>query len=146
MRSRFMLVLSLLLSGCGIFPESSFELAPESRLPKWFSPPPSMVRSNLAVTLDYYMGFDGGSATVKLFDKDGSQLAKVSGKLSESGPFTFEPHEQGPPYRYPMYEIVNVDGIVDIVEHRKMEAVFYMTDDPAVWAKLAPDANRSNAK
>ena len=38
------------------------------------------------------------------------------------------------------------DGVVDIVEHRKMEPIFYMTDNPAVWDKWAPDVNRSVAK
>jgi hypothetical protein len=37
---------------------------------------------------------------------------------------------QGSPY--PAYEIITVDGITDVIEHRKMEPLFYVTDDSAV--------------
>jgi hypothetical protein len=37
---------------------------------------------------------------------------------------------------YPQYFAVTVDGITDIVEHKKMEPIFYMTDDPAIWKEL----------
>ena len=32
--------------------------------------------------------------------------------------------------------VATVNGITDIIEFRKMEPVFYMTDDPAVWKEL----------
>lgn len=36
---------------------------------------------------------------------------------------------------YPAYEAITVDGITEIIEHRKMEPVFYVTDDASVWAQ-----------
>jgi hypothetical protein len=42
----------------------------------------------------------------------------------------------GFPPGYPSYELITVNGIIEIIEHRKMEAVFYITDDPAVWKEL----------
>jgi hypothetical protein len=45
------------LAGCL---ESSFELAPESRLPKWLEAPDGVPRSDLRVTMDYYSTFSGG--------------------------------------------------------------------------------------
>ena len=37
---------------------------------------------------------------------------------------------------YPAYEAITVKGVVDIVEYRAMEPVFYMTDDPEIWKEL----------
>jgi hypothetical protein len=34
------------------------------------------------------------------------------------------------------YEVVTVNGITEIIEHRKMEPLFYVTDDAAVWEEL----------
>jgi hypothetical protein len=42
----------------------------------------------------------------------------------------------GFPPGYPSYEIITVNGITDIIEHRKPEAIFYVTDDPTVWKEL----------
>jgi hypothetical protein len=35
-----------------------------------------------------------------------------------------------------MYEIVSFGGIADVIEHRQMEPVFYLSDDPAIQAEL----------
>ena len=40
----------------------------------------------------------------------------------------------------PAYEIITVNGITEIIEYRKMEPVFYITDDPAVWKELMGEA------
>ena len=37
---------------------------------------------------------------------------------------------------YPMYEVLTANGITEVVEHRRMEPVFYITDDPEVRRKL----------
>lgn len=145
-RSYFVvLVLPFLISGCDRFPESSFALASESRIPRWFSPPDAIHRSNLRVTLDYYIGQGGRTAVIKLY-KNGAMLEKVEGKQLGSHPLTFTQHVLGQPPPEPAYEVITVGGVVDIVEHRKMEPIFYMTDDPAVWKKWAPDANRDLQK
>lgn len=41
--------------GCKYFPESAFELVNESRLPKWFNLPPGLARSDVSVTMKYYV-------------------------------------------------------------------------------------------
>ena len=33
---------------------------------------------------------------------------------------------------YPAYEAITVNGITQIIEHKKMEPIFYVTDDAAV--------------
>ncbi len=35
-----------------------------------------------------------------------------------------------------MYEVVTVNGITDVIEHRAMEPLFYMSDDREVWQAL----------
>jgi hypothetical protein len=42
---------------------------------------------------------------------------------------------------YPSYEVITIDGLSDVVEHRAMEPTFYMTDDPAVREELKVPAN-----
>jgi hypothetical protein len=42
------------------------------------------------------------------------------------------------PSGYPAYEIITISGVDDVVEHRKMEPVFYIADDLAVWGGLIP--------
>ncbi len=36
---------------------------------------------------------------------------------------------------YPMDEILTADGITEIIEHRRMERIFYISDDPEVRRK-----------
>ncbi len=123
----------LTLQGCGFFPESSFELAPESRLPKWFTPPSGLSRSDVTVTMDYYIG---KTATFKLLDTKKAILVKVDGVVKGTEPLLRKMPQPNFPEGYPAYEIITVNGITDIIEHRKMEPIFYTTDDPAVWAEL----------
>jgi hypothetical protein len=49
------LMLVLLLCGCRFFPESQFELAPDSRLPKWFTLPTNLSREDVTVQMSYYI-------------------------------------------------------------------------------------------
>lgn len=48
-------------------------------------------------------------------------------------PFHLNNRSQDPPFDYPAYEAITVNGITEIIEHRKMEPIFYVTDDPTVW-------------
>jgi hypothetical protein len=45
----------VLLFGCRFFPESQFELAPDSRLPKWFILPKNLSREDVTVQMSYYI-------------------------------------------------------------------------------------------
>jgi hypothetical protein len=48
-------------------------------------------------------------------------------------PFQLTDPPQGFPPDYPAYEAITINGITEIIEHRKMEPIFYVTDDPTVW-------------
>ena len=122
--------------GCEWFPESTFELASESRLPKWNTLPPGLTRADVSVTLSYYSVPWGGIATFILQTTKGQTLKKVYGKVKGLEPLQLKNSPPGFPPGYPSYEIITVNGITDIIEHRKMEPIFYITDDPAVWKEL----------
>lgn len=134
----FFIALTILSSaiGCEWFPESTFELASESRLPKWITLPPGLTRTDVSITMSYYSKPWGGSAIFILRDKKGQTLTKVKGKTRGLGPNQLKHPPSGFPPGYPSYEVITVNGITEIIEHRTMEPIFYITDDPAVWKEL----------
>ena len=96
-------LLFLFISGCGFFPEASFSLAPDSRLPKWFSPPPQTSRSQLTVKMDYYVKPWGRTATFKLIGANNQVLAKVTGSEAGVQPQALDAHQSSSPNGYPAY-------------------------------------------
>src|ERR1051326_2602976 len=142
MNSRLLLLLvALIISvsaiiGCEWFPESTFELASESRSPNWVALPPGLTRADVSITMNYYILPWGSSAIFILRDKHGKMLAKVKGKVKGSEPLQLKHPPPGFPTGYPEYEVVTANGTTEIIEHRKLETIFYVTDDPAVWKEL----------
>jgi hypothetical protein len=126
---------AFLLSGCGMFPEATFQLSSDSRLPRWFALPAGLARSQVTVQMDYYVPPWGRKATFTMLGPDRRVLGKVTASLSGNSPATSVGQ---PTLAYPSYEVVEVSGVVDIVEHRRMEPLFWMTDDAGVWKSLAP--------
>jgi hypothetical protein len=122
--------------GCEWFPESTFELASESRLPKWITLPQGLTRADVSITMSYYVKPWGRSATFILEDTKGQIRTKVNGKTRGLGPNHLNHPPPGFPPGYPAYEVITVNGLTEIIEHRKPEATFYITDDPAVWKEL----------
>jgi hypothetical protein len=122
--------------GCEWFPESTFELASESRLPKWITLPPGLTRADVSIMMNYYVLPWGRSATFILRDTKGQIRRKVSGKVKGSEPYQLQHPPLGFPPGYPSYEVITANGITEIIEHRKMEPTFYITDDPAVRKEL----------
>jgi hypothetical protein len=126
----------LSLSGCEFGPESSFELAQESRLPKWFTLPHGLSRSDVTVTMNYYVESSGRTSKFILRDQKKQKLAEVTGTQKGSVPLKLKKSGDGTSFSYPLYELVTANGITEIIEHRRMEPKFYITDDPAVLAEL----------
>jgi hypothetical protein len=52
-------------------PESTFELANESRLPKWITLPPGLTRADVSITMSYYILPWGRNARFILKDTKG---------------------------------------------------------------------------
>ena len=128
-------VLAASLSGCM---ESSFTLAPESRLPKWLHIPEGVPREEVTVTMDYYVYPGERTATFTLHQGKSSwgSTNKITGVVRGSQPLQLKNPPPGFPKGYPSYEVITVDGITDIIEHRRMEPLFYVTDDPGIWEEL----------
>lgn len=135
--TKLVLVIALVASTSGCL-ESSFDLAPDSRLPRWFKVPEGMTRSDVKVTMDYYSTFESGECVFKLYKKNNFFASE---KVIGIPRFPYSNYLKNPPAGfpkgYPMYAVITVNGITDIIEHRKMEPVFYVTDDPRVWKEIA---------
>jgi hypothetical protein len=117
-------------------PESTFELASESRLPKWIALPPGLTRADVSLAMSYYTAPWGGSARFTLRDTKGHKLATIRGKLRGLYPLQLRHPPQGFAPGYPSYEVATAGGITEIIEHKQMEPVFYISDDPAVLKEL----------
>lgn len=119
------------LAGCV---ESRFELAQQSRLPSWFDVPTGLQRDDLKVTLEYHTD---GSAVFRLYRKDNSaMLQEAVGQTRGDGPTELKNPPPGSPKHYPMYQVVTVGGKAEAIEHRKMEPIFYVTDDQRILREL----------
>jgi hypothetical protein len=126
-------VLCLATKGCEYFPESTFQLASESRMPKWITLPQGITRADVSITMSYY-SFNpwGGSAEFTVEDANKRRIEKINGNERCDG-FELRNPPPGFPHGYPFYMPVTVGGLTEIIEHKKMEPIFYVTDDPAVW-------------
>jgi hypothetical protein len=128
--------ISAVVVGCDFLPESSFELANDSRLPVWFSLSPGLSRADVSVTMNYYIKSTGRSAIFVLHDKKNNVLGKVTGTLRGSSPVSVTVSSQSGTPGYPSFEVIAVHGVTEVIEHKKMEPKFYLTDDPAVLRAL----------
>src|SRR5271156_2701999 len=103
--------------GCEWFPESTFELASESRLPKWITLPPGLTRADVSIKMSYYIKPWGRSVTFTVQDTKGRTLERVNGKVKGSEPLHLKHPPPGFPPGYPSYEVITVNGITEIIEH-----------------------------
>jgi len=95
-----------------------------------------MQRTDVGVALIYYIGSAGRTATVILHTRQGKELQRVVATQRGTEPLTLEPHADTGRIPYPTYEVLTANGITEVIEHRRMEPVFYINDDPAVRRKL----------
>jgi len=135
-RRRHMLIaISVIcVAACSRGYESCFTLAPDSRLPKWI--PRERARSEVSVVMCYYTPHDGRTASFRVFDSGGRLLSDQTGKLRGLEPQTLDAAKSGDGLVYPAYEVIDVDGVIDVIEHRRMDATFYASDDAKAWQAL----------
>jgi hypothetical protein len=127
------LLATVCLTNMGCLQESTFTLASDSRLPKWVTLRPGLTRANVSLTMSYYSRPWGSSTKFILQDKNGQTLKEEDGKVRCKEPFQLKTGPHGSSSDYPTYEAISVNGVTEIVEHRKMEPIFYVSDDSAVW-------------
>jgi hypothetical protein len=83
--------------------------------------------------MSYYVKPWGGIAQFVLLDGKGQILQKENGRSKCSKAFQLNDRSTQSFSGYPAYQSISVHGITEIIEHKKMEPIFYVTDDPAVW-------------
>lgn len=154
-RARGVLILLLLTAcsptrGCV---ESGFELAPESRLPTWLHLPPDVKRSDVEIALDYYVPPFPVDDTVFVIRVKGRKYKEVTA-MSWHHPRTqkqldaYYATEPRPPFPHPYYQVIEVDGQIDVIEHRDkaeqnrepLRALFWMCEDPEVLREARASA------
>jgi len=86
--------------------------------------------------MSYYVRPSGRTATFTLLNAKKQKLVEVKGTLKGLEPLMLKNPRPGFSPDYPSYEIITVNGVTEIIEHRQMEPIFYITDDPAVWTEL----------
>ena len=140
MRLRYLLSITAALivtvGGCTCDPrlgfgcvESNFRLAPESRLPRWFSLPDGYSRDEVSVDIDLYSS---------LVDKDVKTILKkrapdfktLSVKIGTIRKHPVIVNKIDPEVGIPNYSIITVDGIEEVFEQRRKDDVLYISDDP----------------
>ena len=117
--------LCLILTGCV---ESRFELAPDSRLPAWFSLPSGFTRDDVTVTLTY---FTTAPAEFVLRDRSGHVLSTVAAEPC-THPDTLQKRNANGGYEldsYPHYYYFVNRGVLELIEHRRPEPRFRISDD-----------------
>lgn len=130
------IILCSAMVGCRYFPESTFQLANDSRLPRWFNLPPGLSRRDVSVTMSYYVTPWGRTATFMFHDMKNHTLAKMDGKVRGAEPLHLKTSSRSDASGYPSFEVITANGIREIIEHKKMEPIFYIADDPAIWREL----------
>jgi hypothetical protein len=119
----------------GAMVESNFALSDSSRLPMWFNLPQSYSRENLTVIIYYYASSDGKpDLKADLIDKKGKSPKDIvmygGGKVLETKyGHTKKLGSMGLDNPYPSYTEGTIDGIAEIIEHKAMEPIFYISDD-----------------
>ena len=93
--------------------------------------------------MDLHSTFSGGKAVIKLFRKRKLLNIKKYVVTTDEQPgirtMQLETPPKGSPIGYPRYKVVTIKGVTDVIEFRKMEPIFYMTDDDAIWKELGAD-------
>jgi|ERR1019366_3325459 hypothetical protein len=75
----------------------------------------------------------GRQCAIHIARKKWASNDKGNGKVRCKNPFQLKHPPQGFPSGYPNYEAVTVNGITEIIEQKKPEAILYVADDTAVW-------------
>jgi hypothetical protein len=121
----------------GVFP-TTFQLADDSRLPKWFTVPNGYSRSNSKMTIDFYTSpcFFCKDTVTTLYGPlpNNKEIMKIAGKFRWHPLSDRERYNKYPTTGYPNYSIMTVDGVDEVFEQRQAGNSLYITDDPDITA------------
>lgn len=132
-----LLILPFSLSGCL---EARLWLSDQSRLPKWVVVPEGKNRNDFSVKMESHSTITNGKIIFKIYEKNNffhiQEYEITTDMQPNMRPTQTKSPAEGFPKGFPKYIPITVNGITDIAEQRKMEPIFYMTDDPDIWKEL----------
>jgi len=119
------LIVGSILSSCHL--QTEFELASESRLPRWFTLPSNYSRGDLTVTITY-INYIPSHPKVKMVLY--GPFPEHNKLIEKKGTVRWHPVSEGKYDVYPNYSIITVDGIEEVFVQRKRNDILYISDDP----------------
>lgn len=139
--------------------ESDFELAPESRLPNWVQLAAGVRREDVSLDLYYYAPpFRAVDDTVFVLRVKGQPNRTSSGRQwwhprTKRQLDAFYATEPRPEFPHPSYVVVEVNGQIDVIEHRgyreqnrdPSRALFWMTGDPTILREALESRAQADA-
>ena len=146
MRPTRLVVFVLIFGSCSSIRgclESQFTLAPESRLPKWFSLPVGFSRADVTVQLKYYAPLlPVDDVVLELSGRNGQKLSEVTGQRCWHPEMKKKRNQYGgfDPDSYPHYVYIRANGVLEVIEHTT-RPTFRIIDDP-ILVKEAVESNR----
>jgi hypothetical protein len=125
------LLLCIFSMGCDLrygVVDAIFQLAPDSRLPRWFDIS-SYSRNDLTMEMTYYSSPFGFKVKMVVYGPapERKALMKKVGTIRWH-PLSAENRDN----KYPNYSIISVDGIEEVVEKRQKGDILYITDDSKI--------------
>ena len=118
---------ALMATGCV---ESEFQLASESRLPLWFKTSEETRRSELKVVLTYYTD---KSARMSVYDqRSGKLLRSIDAESAWHKAYWEWAQKDWPKRSHPGYTVLSHRGQTEIIEHRSLEPIFYVSSEAEV--------------
>ncbi len=121
----------------GLFPESEFRLAPASRLPGWFAVPREYKREDVSVKIAYYTPLLGKTNFIAYLIGPPPERKTLEKKYGVS---RWHPGSEKRWYakydHYPDFNIVTMDGVTELIEHRHMAPIFHVSDDPELKGSI----------
>ena len=120
-RQIFVLLLCIACVSCA---ESDFHLASDSRLPRWFSLPAGLKRSDVTVRITYY--YPGGPR-IQLIGPAGNVIASVRG----TDRWDPDSERRATRHEYPSYSFIKVGDVEEIIEHRSPGDTLYIAEKVA---------------
>jgi hypothetical protein len=116
------------------FIESEFTLAQESPLPAWYPKlPEGYTRGDVTIKLRYYNPpFDIDNTVFWVESSWWHTLYKATGKSEHHPAYWKWANEDRTARRYPSFVNVTINGITEIIEHKKMEPIFYISNEETV--------------
>lgn len=132
-------------------PEASFDLAPDSRLPRWFLLPTGYRRDDVTVTITYYVPWASiDDAVTELADqRRGQTLVRSTGQRCwhpQIDRITRNEHGGFDRGSRPRYTIIRVADVMEVFDHPEGDSKLRITDDPVIVQEANESLQRGECR